>query len=289
MAFCTNCGRELIPGQICECQQGKIEENVTEQYVAAQQMYNVNVNGYFKIFSEVLFKPKSFGEKFVKEANVIKAFVFIFLQAILSGIFVAMKFGKINSIMESVVLNLKDSDDLIKLEMYKFPIFRDLIITIIASVALSCIIALVLWAMISIFRGRTTFANVINASAVSCIGKIPIILLAIIVSFLSVPISIDIYIMSAIIGICYYCMVITAGTGVNEDKNAIIAFIIALVSIICIYIYIRYFGEYYFASATHIAYSQIINDLKYYIKKNDGNYEIIYNMFQALKKLNVGQ
>ena len=239
MAFCTNCGRELIPGQKCICQQEGAEQagQQTEvqqaaaqqaaaqqaaaqqeaaqqaaaqmaayQQIASQQIekVNVNVQGYFKVFCEVLSKPKSFGGKLCDEANLVKAFVFIVVQAILSGIFVTMKFGKINSAMESyVALISSDSSDVAKLNMYKFPLFKDFIITVIASVALSCVLAVVLWAMISLFKGKDSFANTINASAVSCIGKTPVILLAIIVSFVSVSISIIIFMLLGIISECY--------------------------------------------------------------------------------------
>lgn len=325
MAFCTNCGRELIPGQKCICQQEGAEQagqqtevqqaaaqqaaaqqaaaqqaaaqqastqqeaaqQAAAQMAAYQQMasqqiekVNVNVQGYFKVFCEVLSKPKSFGGKLVEEANLVKAFVFIVVQAILSGIFVTMKFGKINSAMESyVALISSDSSDVAKLNMYKFPLFKDFIITVVASVALSCVLAVVLWAMISVFKGKASFANTINASAVSCIGKTPIILLAIIVSFVSVSISIIIFMLSALVGLCYYCVVATAGTGVSEDKNAVIAFVIAFAAILCTYIYIRYCGELYFSSAIRTAYSQFIIELKDKIRDAGEQFGNLYSLF----------
>ena len=55
----------------------------------------------------------------------------------------------------------------------------------------------------------------------------------------SKTISIIIFMLSALVGLCYYCVVATAGTGVSEDKNAVIAFVIAFAAILCTYIYIR--------------------------------------------------
>lgn len=107
MAFCTNCGRKLNPGEICICQQQKGAVNGQKagqqipggqmhqpgvgqqipynQGMPNQQMYyqkpkpklNFDIQAMAMNFLQILLKPKSVGRAFVKEANIITAFIFI--------------------------------------------------------------------------------------------------------------------------------------------------------------------------------------------------------------------
>lgn len=324
MAFCTNCGRKLIPGQKCICQQTTDEQNniqqamnnqvenqqtVAGQQAPEQQVYQQTVNGqqapgqqvyqqtfvnqavnhqiqsnnikeYFKAFCDILSNPKTFGRKLVQEANIVKAFIFICIQAILSGIFIAMQFGKVNNTLEAMLVSSSNTNAVAQFNSFKFPIAKDFFVTVIASIVLSCILALVVYGIVTVLKGKTSFAKSINAVAVRCIGKTPIILIAIVISLFSDFISTITFILSAIIGICYYCMVVTEDTGISEDKSSIIVFLTCIVYIICSYIFIRYCGKFYFSSTLLSTYNDIMKEISEGMKEIGSISEIISNLIR---------
>lgn len=353
MAFCTNCGRKLNPGEICICQQqkgmptgqmphnpagapnqqvpngqalhnpagvaggqvpngqalhnpagaagGQVPHNPTgvpggqvlhnptgtqgapyqggttnrqmgyNPVTPNQQMYyqqpkpqmNFDIQANAKNYLQILLKPKSVGTAFVKEANILIAFIFIAIQAICSGLYAMVFFGKINSLIKSqLIAKGADSDDLVQFNLYKFPIIKDFFIAFIASAALSCIVALVVWGMVSAFKGKTNFAEVISATAVRCIGKTPVILVAVLLGIVSVSWGIIFFLLSALVGVCYSGMVVPTGVGADGDKTVFIVLVASIVSMICIVIFYRYISINFTASALQTQITKALVELR---------------------------
>ena len=347
MAFCTNCGRKLNPGEICICQQqkgavngqkagqqipggqmhqpgvgqqipgGQIHQPGAGQQIPGgqmhqpgagqqipggqmhqpgmgqqipggqmhqpgvgqqipynqgmpnQQMYyqkpkpklNFDIQAMAMNFLQILLKPKSVGRAFVKEANIITAFIFIALQAICSGLFAVIFFGKINNLAKTQVLTW-DSDYLNMFDLYKFPLFKDFFITVIASVVLTCIVALVVWGMTSAFKGKTTFIEAISAAAVRCVAKTPVILVALLLGLINIGLGMLFFMLSAIVGLCYSCMVVPTGVGADGDKTVFIVLVACIASLLCMFIFFRYMSVNYFSSALQTSVSKAISELQ---------------------------
>lgn len=234
-----------------------------------QQMYyqqsrpklNFDIQTMAKNYLNILLKPKSAGRAFVKEANIITAFLFIALQAICSGLFAVIFFGKINGLAKSQVLTW-GSDYLTMYDLYKFPLIKDFLITVIASVALTCIVALVVWGMTSAFKGKTNFMEVISAAAVRCVAKTPVILAALLLGLINVGFGMIFFVLSAIVGLCYSCMVVPTGVGADGDKTVFIVLVTCLVSLLCVFLFFRYMSVNYFSSALQTAVTKAISELQ---------------------------
>lgn len=234
-----------------------------------QQMYyqkpkpklNFDIQAMAMNFLQILLKPKSVGRAFVKEANIITAFIFIALQAICSGLFAVIFFGKINSLAKTQVLTW-DSDYLNMFDLYKFPLFKDFFITVIASVVLTCIVALVVWGMTSAFKGKTTFIEAISAAAVRCVAKTPVILVALLLGLINIGLGMLFFMLSAIVGLCYSCMVVPTGVGADGDKTVFIVLVACIASLLCMFIFFRYMSVNYFSSALQTSVSKAISELQ---------------------------
>ena len=234
-----------------------------------QQMYyqqpkpksKFDIQAMAKNYLQILLKPKSVGRAFVKEANIITAFIFIALQAICSGLFAVIFFGKINSLAKTQMLTW-DSDYLSMFDLYKFPLFKDFFITVIASVVLTCIVAIVVWGMTSAFKGKTTFIEAISAVAVRCVAKTPVILVALLLGLINIGLGMLFFMLSAIAGLCYSCMVVPTGIGADGDKTVFIVLVACIASLLCMFIFFRYMSVNYFSSALQISVSKAISELQ---------------------------
>ena len=333
MAFCTNCGRELIPGQKCICQQQgnaqqQMQQNLQQQTAqqqmaqqkmeqeriarqrmaqqqkmeqeriarqrmaqqqkmeqermaqqrmaqqrmgqqqmgqqttAAQNRVPVDVGGLARSYFEIMLRPKSVGRSFVRSADTARAFIFIIVQAVFSGLFSVVVFNKINSTARSLFVASHDTDNLEKFENYKFPLFKDFFVTVIATIVLAFILALVLKGIIHIMKGRTSFGEALCAVAVRSTGKAPVILLAVIIGMIDLPVGIVLFGFSAIVGLCYSCMVVPTGVGVSEDKTAVIVLLTSIVAMICTYIFVRYCSINYLSSTVKSLIELGLADMK---------------------------
>ena len=230
-------------------------------YQKPKPKLNFDIQAMAMNFLQILLKPKSVGRAFVKEANIITAFIFIALQAICSGLFAVIFFGKINSLAKTQVLTW-NSDYLNMFDLYKFPLFKDFFITVIASVVLTCIVALVAWGMTSAFKGKTTFIEAISAAAVRCVAKTPVILVALLLGLINIGLGMLFFMLSAIVGLCYSCMVVPTGVGADGDKTVFIVLVVCIASLLCMFIFFRYMSVNYFSSALQTSVSKAISELQ---------------------------
>ena len=261
-------GQQVPNGQIPN-QQRMGQQIPYNQGMPNQQMYyqqpkrklNFDIQGMAKNYLQILLKPKSAGRAFVKEANIITAFIFIALQAICSGLFAVVFFGKINGLVKAKVLSW-DSDYLTMFDLYKFPLLKDFFITVVASVVLTCIIALVVWGMTSAFKGKTNFMETISAAAVRCVAKTPVILVALLLGLINVGFGMIFFMLSAVVGLCYSCMVVPTGVGADGDKTVFIVLVACLASLLCMFIFFRYMSVTYFSAALQTSVSKAISELQ---------------------------
>ena len=175
--------------------------------------------------------------------------------------FAVIFFGNINSLAKTQVLTW-DSDYLNMYDLYKFPLFKDFFITVIASVVLTCIVALVVWGMTSAFKGKTTFIEAISAAAVRCVAKTPVILVALLLGLINIGFGMLFFMLSAIAGLCYSCMVVPTGVGADGDKTVFIVLVACIVSLLCMFIFFRYMSVNYFSSALQTSVSKAISELQ---------------------------
>lgn len=238
------------------------QQQMGQQTAAAQNRVPVDVGGLARSYFEIMLRPKSVGRSFVRSADTARAFIFIIVQAVFSGLFSVVVFNKINSTARSLFVASHDTDNLEKFENYKFPLFKDFFVTVIATIALAFILALVLKGIIHIMKGRTSFGEALCAVAVRSAGKAPVILLAVIIGMIDLSVGIVLFGFSAIVGLCYSCMVVPTGVGVSEDKTAVIVLLTSIVAMICTYIFVRYCSINYLSSTVKSLIELGLADMK---------------------------
>lgn len=136
MAFCTNCGKELIPGQVCECQknimqnmqvepspekvsegeekqeqsengsQNPEQKNAQQSFADAKEQSAAFATNIFKLLLDILKNPVSAGRKAVEEGNATVGIAFIVLQGIFTGLFGIMIANKVNGAINNVTYKL---------------------------------------------------------------------------------------------------------------------------------------------------------------------------------------
>lgn len=305
MAFCTNCGKELIPGQVCECQKNimqnmqvepspeKVSEGAGEQekkengsqnpeqknaqqsFADAKEQSVVFATNIFKLLLDILKNPVSAGRKVVEAGNAAVGIVFIVLQGIFTGLFGMVMVNKINGIIDNVgykVSGVKDalenilSDDYKDatkaVELLKLSPSKGFIISIVGSIALSFIIALIAMLLIMAFRGKANYTSMLIVAGMRCVGMMPVTLLAVIVSFFSVWWSIVIYLISGIMGIIFLGKTITGGTDLNENRLPYVMFILVVIILIIQGFMVSKIGPLYLPDMIRGGFAPAIVELK---------------------------
>lgn len=70
------------------------------------------------------------------------------------------------------------------------------------------------------------------------------------------------FMLSAIVGLCYSCMVVPTGVGADGDKTVFIVLVVCIASLLCMFIFFRYMSVNYFSSALQTSVSKAISELQ---------------------------
>lgn len=285
MGFCTNCGKELVEGEICECQVNFAEnlqaENVNVSESGEQQAENavhreqqsfaatrepsaVFAHNIFKLLLNILKAPVSAGRRAVEEGNVVVGISYIVLQGIITGLFGMAMVSKLNELIEQVGRSIVDAYGydytliINYISMGKFPLGKGFMISLFGSIMLSLIIAVLVMLLLTVFGGRPQFSNAIVAAGVRCVGTMPLSVLALLVSFIDLKWSIIVFLVSGIMGILFMAKTVTAGSGLREDRTPYLMLSLVLLILIVQVIMATNMETWYLSDLAHEAYDEFI-------------------------------
>lgn len=214
------------------------------------------VQSIFYRVLKVAKRPVTEGVHMIQEADTKSAFALIILQALFSGLFACLNCKKIGDFVFELFSTMAAaggaslSDLLGELQSsglgslglgiqsgLKVPYGRILLVTVLASVALSCVLALLLWVGNMIVKNHVTYTNMISVVAIRSVVLIPITLLACIVSLL-VPqkyfgIGQWVFFLGGLWGLAVTLLAMdTCNHGERKDGLALMVFIVSILFIV---------------------------------------------------------
>ena len=92
--------------------------------------------------------------------------------------------------------------------------------------------------------------------------KTPVILVALLLGLINIGLGMLFFMLSAIVGLCYSCMVVPTGVGADGDKTVFIVLVACIASLLCMFIFFRYMSVNYFSSALQTSVSKAISELQ---------------------------
>lgn len=223
--FCTRCGRPLQDGEICSCQMmaGQMQQQTAGQQVPYQQQtagqqpqyqqqtagqqiqYQQAASGFAKklvsCFLSLVKSPVTAGRQLVAEADMKIAFVLLALQGVMSGFF-AMAVGKrcysYILALTGLVDGYTSGAGTAAAGMLTMPYGRMFIVTVLLSVGLSCLMALLLWVGHMILKCNVTYPQMLSAAAIRSAVLIPSILVSILLFEINSFLGIMVFLLSNI-------------------------------------------------------------------------------------------
>lgn len=238
--FCTKCGRPLEEGAICNCettQNAQVAAQTTQEVAPtpaqqttqqttqqatqqAPQQTVAKVNGfdfnlYFKTvldtFVGITKKPVTAGIDFIAKADLSIALFFIALQAIFTGLFsmvVCSKIGAAISTLGSLtsLVSGSSSKDNDVLDLIKMPYFKGFILTVLISIILTGILALVLFGANKVLKNIVTINQMVAAASLRSVFAVFTSLFAIIIFFINPTIGVLFFFAGNLVGVILIVM-----------------------------------------------------------------------------------
>lgn len=292
MKYCSKCGRQLMDGEICSCdQQAGMQYNANyvdyNQYPYGQgQMQDVvkqNVKGSFNQIIELLKSPVEQGRKFVFASNVATSVILILIQAIASGLFAIVMSTKAQSLFDKVIGMMSSSSSASEImqmkTMLKVPVLKAFLLTLVISVVLTVILAAIIMLFNTISHSQLIFNNVIALVSLRSIVATIMILLGCIVSFINIYAGIAVFAMGNIAGFMLIAVVWSHSCQETADKQIYMMVITYIVFMIIYMLAIRMCWKMYLPDVLKIALNQMQSQLKTLGSPNEIFKQIINSIY----------
>ena len=292
MKYCSKCGRQLMDGEICNCvQQASMQYNVNygdyNQYSDVQgQMQNMvkqNAVGFFGQIIGLLKSPVEQGKNLVFAGNVVTAVILILIQGIASGLFAIVMSTKAQGLFDKIIGMLSNSSSASQImqmkTMLKIPVFKAFLLTLIISVVLTFILALIVMVFNAILHSQMMFANVISLVSLRSVVAIIIVLLGCIISFINIYAGIAVFAVGNIAGFILIAVVWSHCCPETADKQIYVMIITYIVFMIVYILAVRMCWKMYLPNVLKIGLGQMQTQLKTLGSPNEILKEIISSLY----------
>lgn len=232
MNYCIKCGRQLMDGEVCNCenqsnlnydqynngpfQQDNIGNyNTGNQYNNSYQQNNyqnmnksgAGIQNAMYTILDLVKHPVQEGVEFVySESNTITAVIMILIQAILSGFFALVICIKIQGIFDKVIsaMSLASSSSTSKLiqikSLLKMPMVKAFFLTLLISVLLTVILSLLFMLGNMIVKNQMNFIQSLKLVSVRSILVSMIVLVSCVIGLINIYAGIALFCMGNTIG-----------------------------------------------------------------------------------------
>lgn len=221
--FCTNCGKELKEGEVCDCSKGN------------EIMSNVIVQKMFGVFKGMIYSPIDTMKDFIKKSNFTLAMILIGILSVISGLFVmaCLKNG-LSSMGYYGAYNMLN----VQIPYMKM-FFTTLVVVFASSFAYTGILYLV---NSQIFKRESDFREVYAMYGVSSVILSLFLALGTILIFVNVTLGVVAVVLGSLLSnvYCYHGLKFL-GTK-DENKYGYIYLITYVVFLIFIYILTKIFS-----------------------------------------------
>lgn len=282
MKYCSKCGRQLMDGEICNCdqqagmqygadysaynqypyeQQGRVQGQVQMQDVVKQ-----NAKGFFNKILELLKSPVEQGKNFVFSGDIVTAVIMIVIQGIASGLFAIVMCTKAQGIFDKITGMMYGSSsaaDIMQMKaMLKMPVFKAFLITLIISVILTFILAGIIMIFNNISHSQLIFKNVISLVSLRSIVASIIVLVGCIAAFINIYAGIAVFTVGNIAGFMLIAVVWSHICQNTTDKQIYMMIITYIIFMIIYMLAVRLCWKMYLPDVLKIALDKMQSGLK---------------------------
>lgn len=282
MKYCSKCGRQLMDGEICNCdqqagmqygadysaynqypyeQQGQVQGQVQMQDVVKQ-----NAKGFFNKILELLKSPVEQGKNFVFSGDIVTAVIMIVIQGIASGLFAIVMCTKAQGIFDKITGMMYGSSsaaDIMQMKaMLKMPVFKAFLITLIISVILTFILAGIIMIFNNISHSQLIFKNVISLVSLRSIVASIIVLVGCIAAFINIYAGIAVFTVGNIAGFMLIAVVWSHICQNTTDKQIYMMIITYIIFMIIYMLAVRLCWKMYLPDVLKIALDKMQSGLK---------------------------
>lgn len=282
MKYCSKCGRQLMDGEICNCdqqadmqygaeysnynqypyeQQGQVQGQVQMQDVVKQ-----NAKGFFNKILELIKSPVEQGKNFVFSGDIVTAVIMIVIQGIASGLFAIVMCTKAQGIFDKITGMMYGSSsaaDIMQMKaMLKMPVFKAFLITLIISVILTFILAGIIMIFNNISHSQLIFKNVISLVSLRSIVASIIVLVGCIVAFINIYAGIAVFTVGNIAGFMLIAVVWSHICQNTTDKQIYMMIITYIIFMIIYMLAVRLCWKMYLPDVLKIALDKMQSGLK---------------------------
>lgn len=282
MKYCSKCGRQLMDGEICNCdqqagmqygadysaynqypyeQQGQVQGQVQMQDVVKQ-----NAKGFFNKILELLKSPVEQGKNFVFSGDIVTAVIMIVMQGIASGLFAIVMCTKAQGIFDKITGMMYGSSsaaDIMQMKaMLKMPVFKAFLITLIISVILTFILAGIIMIFNNISHSQLIFKNVISLVSLRSIVASIIVLFGCIAAFINIYAGIAVFTVGNIAGFMLIAVVWSHICQNTTDKQIYMMIITYIIFMIIYMLAVRLCWKMYLPDVLKIALDKMQSGLK---------------------------
>lgn len=282
MKYCSKCGRQLMDGEICNCdqqagmqygtdysaynqypyeQQGQVQGQVQMQDVVKQ-----NAKGFFNKILELLKSPVEQGKNFVFSGDIVTAVIMIVIQGIASGLFAIVMCTKAQGIFDKITGMMYGSSsaaDIMQMKaMLKMPVFKAFLITLIISVILTFILAGIIMIFNNISHSQLIFKNVISLVSLRSIVASIIVLFGCIAAFIDIYAGIAVFTVGNIAGFMLIAVVWSHICQNTTDKQIYMMIITYIIFMIIYMLAVRLCWKMYLPDVLKIALDKMQSGLK---------------------------
>lgn len=282
MKYCSKCGRQLMDGEICNCdqqadmqygadysnynqypyeQQGQVQGQVQMQDVVKQ-----NAKGFFNKILELLKSPVEQGKNFVFSGDIVTAVIMIVIQGIASGLFAIVMCTKAQGIFDKITGMMYGSSsaaDIMQMKaMLKMPVFKAFLITLIISVILTFILAGIIMIFNNISHSQLIFKNVISLVSLRSIVASIIVLVGCIAAFINIYAGIAVFTVGNIAGFMLITVVWSHICQNTTDKQIYMMIITYIIFMIIYMLAVRLCWKMYLPDVLKIALDKMQSGLK---------------------------
>ena len=290
MKFCSKCGRQLIEGEICNCDQ---QMNQYQQYTT--DMYNDNTynnadsqaysytqgydaqamaqagkqmaSGALRQIMSLLKSPVSVGKEFVQSGSMAAAIIMISLQGILSGIFALIMCIKVqglfNQLINLATMSWASISDIMGMKTYlKMPIFKSFIMTVLISVVLTLILTAIFMGANAIAGSGLKFTQTLSLVSLRSIMSSGMIILGCLISLFNIYAGIAVFCMGNVAGFILVAVIWSQVSPMTADKQIYLIIAVYVIFTVVFALFIKFCWTIYLPDALKLVIDQMKGSMK---------------------------
>lgn len=227
----------VYQGQPMNQGNGTYVSQYQQQLEKVKQKSTIFLQKVYIAFKSILYSPATEGSKFAASENTFLAMGLLAFQGLFSAIFALVVTTNIKSLYNIAHSYGKIENNIPSI--YKIPIFKIFIITMIISVALSFVLATLLYIAGMLFKNTISFKAAFCIVAIRSTIIIPISISSIVLFNINSSIGITIFYLGGIAGLCYMVSAYSALSPERKDRIPAIVFTAALI-FVCVATIVMY-------------------------------------------------